>query len=151
PLPHVEDPSVLEDLALLEQERRAVDGRVQAHPVGRSDEGGYGAWTGAHVVDPGDEGGGRGERAPLGQRPARADVAVSDGEERFDLVLAGQVEALLDHEPGWVPVGRDPRHGLPEALAVRRRPWSHIAGQRSRDGVRILRAGARPYRSAEST
>ena len=107
PLPQVEHATVLEDLPAFEADGLAVHRHGQAGPVRCSGEERDRGRVGTEVVDAGQEGGRRGERAALGQRAACADVAVGDGEDRFELVLPRDLPAVLDQGPARVVRRRD--------------------------------------------
>ena len=95
---------MLEGLAEIQPKGLAFHGDREARPVRHGREPGRVAMVG--VEDPGDEGRGRRQRAPLGQRTARPDMAVPDREQGLHLVLAREREPLLDEDPLRVDAGR---------------------------------------------
>jgi len=63
------------------------------------------------IEDTRDQRGGRGQIAALSQGGATAEIAIADGEDRLDLVLAGEVETFLHQPPLGIGGGRERAQG----------------------------------------
>jgi hypothetical protein len=87
PQPHIEDTAMLRGSPPVKPKWPAVDGGGEAGPVGHGRK--LRNCPDSGVEHSREESCGSGKRASFGQRPARADIAISDGEQRFQLVLAG--------------------------------------------------------------
>ncbi len=99
---HVEHAPVVLRLARLDREGLALDHEAEAPPVRHDQELGHRRRIAGELEGARQERGRARHAAALGDRSARPDVAVGDGQARLDLVLARRVEAGLVDEPGRV-------------------------------------------------
>ncbi len=105
--PQVEHAPVVPHLTPLDRQGLALDGEAEPAPVGRDEELGHAGEIGGGLVGAGEEGGRPRGARPFGDGAAAAHVAVGEGEQRLDLVLARHVEARLLDDPGGVARGHE--------------------------------------------